>query len=267
MLTFPGSSDEDSLAITDPGNGSTDLEIKFSIVASLSEKTQSDFAELLNCNAGHLVRAIPSNPNAPLTTTCYRKFLENGQGQDGFNKNIEWVKSCDAWTMNTNLNVYGSGSFSDGIHLATDQLIGGIKVGLENDTTNYGGLEIDNGYLKVSNWTINGTESEAGFFVSDIKLKDDRKNIDSPIEILNQINGIYFTWNDHSDTLLSGKKDIGVIAQEVEAALPEIVTENSDGNLTVAYHKIVPVLIESVKELSKQNNLLKSRIDRLESKQ
>lgn len=182
-------------------------------------------------------------------------------------KKIYWNLNKDAWTFNTNIDIEGSGSFSDGIHLATDQLIGGIKVGLEGDTTNYGGLEIDNGYLKVSNWTSNGAESEAGFFVSDIKLKDDRKNIDSPIEILNQINGVYFTWNESAHASLTGKKDVGVIAQEVQAVLPEIVAENTVGNLAVSYHKMIPVLIESIKELSEENKLLKSRIDRLESKQ
>ena len=264
MLTFPGSSDEDSLVITDPGDGSTDLEVKFSIVSLLSEKTQSDFAELLNCNAGHLVRAIPSNPNSPLTTTCYRKFLEDGQGQDGFNKNIEWIKPCDAWTMNTNLNVYGSGNFTQGIHLATDQLIGGIKIGLGSDSTNYGGLVMENGYLKIEDWSLGG---EAALWVSDINLKDDRKKIHSAKEILNEINGVYFTWNESADASLAGKKDVGVIAQEVEAVLPEAVALNAEGHLAVAYHKMIPVLIESIKELSEENKLLKSRIDRLESKQ
>lgn len=263
MLTFPGSSDEDSLVITDQPNGSTDLEVKFSIVSSLSEKTQGDFEDLLNCYAGHLVRAVSSDRSSPLTQTCYQKFLENGQGQDGFNKNIEWVKSCDAWTMNTNLNVYGSGNFTQGIHLATDQLIGGIKVGLNTDPINYGGLVMEDGYLKIEDWSLGG---EAALWVSDINLKDDRKKIDSPTEILNQINGMYFTWNESAHASLAGKKDIGVIAQEVQAVLPEIVAENAAGNLAVYYHKMIPVLIESIKELSKENELLKSRIDRLEFK-
>ena len=265
MRTFPGSSDEDSLVITDPGDGSTDLEVKFSIVSSLSEKTQSDFAELLNCNAGHLVRAIPSNPNSPLTTTCYRKFLENGQGQDGFNKNIEWVKSCDAWTMNTNLHVYGSGVFSEGINFANENIAAGVKIALSDDVDNYGGLMMESGYLKIENWASTG--GEAALFLSDVNLKSDREKIDSPTEILNQINGIYFTWNESAHASLTGKKDIGVIAQEVQAVLPEIVAENTAGNLAVAYHKMIPVLIESVKELSQENKSLKSRIERLESEE
>lgn len=179
-------------------------------------------------------------------------------------KKIYWELDEDAWTFNTNINIEGSGNFSQGIHLATDQLIGGIKVGLDSDPTNYGGLVMDGGYLKIEDWSAGG---EAALWVSDINLKDNRKKIDSATEILNQINGIYFTWNESAHASLTGKKDIGVIAQEVQAVLPEIVAENTAGNLAVSYHKIIPVLIESIKELSQENKLLKSRIDRLESKQ
>ena len=179
-------------------------------------------------------------------------------------KKIYWDLNKDAWTFNTNIEIDGSGNFSQGIHLATDQLIGGVKIGLDSDPVNYGGLVMEDGYLKIEDWSVGG---EAALWTSDINLKDDRKKIDSPTEILNQINGIYFTWNESAHASLAGKKDVGIIAQEVQAVLPEIVAENAVGNLAVSYHKIIPVLIESIKELSQENNLLKSRIDRLESKQ
>lgn len=273
MLSMPGLSLEDGVILTDPndlhGNsvwGRTNITVIFSVF-DISERTQGDLADLLNCYAGHLVHANASNRNAALSNFP-DTFLQGGLGQDGFNKNIEWIKPCDAWTMNANLNVYGSGNFSQGIHLATDQIIGGIKVALHNDDVNYGGLGIINGYLKIDGWeTATSTAGEASFFLSDVNLKDDRKNIESSTEILNQINGIYFTWNESADSSLTGKKDIGVIAQEVQSVLPEIVTENKDGHLAVYYHKIIPVLIESIKELSQENKSLKSRIDRLESKQ
>lgn len=270
MLTIPGVSIEDGVILTDPNNLNgdslwerTDISIMFGVDFEISEKTQGDFADLLNCHAGHLVSAVASDRNIPLANTCYRKLLENGQGQDGFNKNIEWLKSCDAWAMNTNFNVFGKGYFLEGINAADDTIAGGVKIATDLDTTNYGGLVMENGYLKIEDWSLGG---EAALWVSDINLKDDRKKIHSAKEILNEINGVYFTWNQSADASLAGKKDVGVIAQEVEAVLPEAVALNAEGHLAVAYHKMIPVLIESIKELSEENKLLKSRIDRLESK-
>jgi hypothetical protein len=271
MLTLPGLSLEDGVILTDPNNlhgdskwERTDISIMFGVDSEISEKTQGDFADLLNCHAGHLVSAVASDRNTPLADTCYRKFLENGQGQDGFNKNISWLKPCDAWTINTNFHVYGEGFFLEGINAASDVVSGGVKIALDIDTTNYGGLIMDNGYLKIADWS---SATEAALWVSDINLKDDKIKIDSATEKLNQINGIYFTWNKSAHASLVGKKDVGVIAQEVQAVLPEIVAENAAGNLAVYYHKMIPVLIESIKELSQENKSLKSRMDRLESEQ
>ena len=78
----------------------------------------------------------------------------------------------------------------------------------------------------------------------------------------------YFTWNESAGCFTGWqKKMLAFIAQEVEAVLPEAVALNAEGHLAVAYHKMIPVLIESIKELSKENESLKSRMDRLESEQ
>jgi Chaperone of endosialidase len=58
----------------------------------------------------------------------------------------------------------------------------------------------------------------------------------------------------------SNKKGIGVIAQEVQEVLPEVVVEGSDGILSVAYGNIVGVLIEAIKEQQKQIEELKAKI-------
>ena len=62
----------------------------------------------------------------------------------------------------------------------------------------------------------------------------------------------------------TGKKDIGVIAQEVEEILPEIVDTRSDGYKAVDYPKLTALLIQSVKEQQIIINDLKSRIEKLE---
>ena len=81
--------------------------------------------------------------------------------------------------------------------------------------------------------------------LSDKRYKTDISAIGNASEILSHIRGVRFTWRDLSFN------DVGVIAQEVAEMLPEAVngTEVSSMKLSVAYHKIIPVLVEVVKQL------------------
>lgn len=89
---------------------------------------------------------------------------------------------------------------------------------------------------------------------SDINLKKDIEIITNANEILNQINGVNFTW------IKSNKPSIGIIAQEIEKVLPQLVNERTDtGTKSVNYNGLIGVLIEAVKELSQ-------RVEELERK-
>ncbi len=89
---------------------------------------------------------------------------------------------------------------------------------------------------------------------SDINLKKDIEIISNANEILNQINGVNFTW------IKSNKPSIGIIAQEIEKVLPQLVNERTDtGTKSVNYNGLIGVLIEAVKELSQ-------RVEELERK-
>ena len=57
---------------------------------------------------------------------------------------------------------------------------------------------------------------------------------------------------------------IGLIAQEVEELFPELVITDEDGIKSVDYSKMVPVLVEAIKELKSENDDLKARLERLE---
>ena len=105
------------------------------------------------------------------------------------------------------------------------------------------------------NANISGSQIEASgdviaFGSSDERLKDNITYIHRPIDKINKIGGYKFTWNDKQDAYLG--KDVGVLAQEIEAVLPEIVTTRGSGYKAVKYEKIVPLLIEGIKELDKK---------------
>ena len=89
------------------------------------------------------------------------------------------------------------------------------------------------------------------FYSSDERLKDNVVKIGDPLMKLSELRGVEFDWNDNKE-VFAGEHSYGVIAQEVEKVLPEIVTERGDGYKAVKYELIVPLLIESIKELHKK---------------
>jgi hypothetical protein len=90
---------------------------------------------------------------------------------------------------------------------------------------------------------------------SDERLKDDIRVIPNALSKVEEIRGVTFTRND----LETDERFSGVIAQEVEAVLPEVIHESEGGMKTVDYGNMVGLLIESVKELSARVKELEAR--------
>lgn len=86
------------------------------------------------------------------------------------------------------------------------------------------------------------------FYSSDIKLKKNINVIDNALTKVDKIRGVTFEWNDDARNV---GKEAGLIAQELEAVLPEVVTTRDDGTKAVRYDKVIPLLVEAVKELHK----------------
>ena len=117
-------------------------------------------------------------------------------------------------------------------------------------------------YYNGSKW-VNDAPSEPAF-VSDEKYKAQISPISSPLSKVNSIKGANFTWSNEAPSDLRGKKDVGVIAQDIQKVLPEAVELRENGDLIVKYHRIIPLLIESIKELDKENKDLKRRLAKIE---
>jgi hypothetical protein len=96
------------------------------------------------------------------------------------------------------------------------------------------------------------------FYSSDKRLKDNVTPISNPIKKILQIGGYTFDWNEKQDTYKG--HDVGVIAQEIEKVLPEVVETRENGYKAVKYQKIVPLLIEAIKDQQKQIDELKNLI-------
>lgn len=102
--------------------------------------------------------------------------------------------------------------------------------------------------LQVGN-AGDGTEAQANAWntLSDRSLKSKLVKINGAVSKVTQINGYYFNWKEGLDT----KKQVGVIAQEVENILPEIISKDNAGLKSLDYGKLVPLLVEAIKEQQK----------------
>ena len=106
------------------------------------------------------------------------------------------------------------------------------------------------------NWTHTGTMASS----SDIRLKKDIEPITGALDKVQALNGVTFEYLDDNIT----DRATGLIAQDVQAVLPEAVIENANGHLAVGYGNMVGLLVEAIKELTQANQELTARVETLE---
>jgi hypothetical protein len=99
---------------------------------------------------------------------------------------------------------------------------------------------------------IRSTGDIVAFTSSDKRLKKNITPIDSSLDKVEHLRGVNFNWIENDN------KDVGVIAQEVEQVIPEAVETREDGTKAVNYSKIIPLLINAIKELKHEINNLKN---------
>jgi hypothetical protein len=93
---------------------------------------------------------------------------------------------------------------------------------------------------------------------SDERYKENIKPIESALDKAVKLQGVTFDWKE-TDSILDIKEDIGFIAQDVQKVVPELVRENEDGKLSLRYQGVTPILLEAIKELKAEIDLLKSK--------
>ena len=113
---------------------------------------------------------------------------------------------------------------------------------------------------------IRATDNITGYYSSDSRLKENIVNIDGALEKVSMLKGVTFDWCEDyikerggEDGYFIKKHDTGLIAQDVQEVLPEIVRKKKDGYLGVQYDKMVGLLVEAIKELRTEINELKSK--------
>jgi hypothetical protein len=159
------------------------------------------------------------------------------------------------FTANGTLPTNATASFLD--QTSVGPTISGLNFQVRTGSTPAATMQLNNtGTLTVSEDLV------AYGSPSDARLKIIKRKIQDPLSKILSLNGYEFDWKE-TDSILKIKEDIGVIAQEVQEVLPELVRENENGYLSVRHQGITPVLIEAVKELYSMVIDLKEELEKI----
>ena len=152
---------------------------------------------------------------------------------------------------------------TDGKYLrsnATDTASGAITFSNSTaSTTKTTGAVIVTGGVGISG-ALNVGGDVVAFASSDERLKDNIELISNPIEKVKQLKGVTWDWNSNADILQQTLPNVGVIAQDVEKVLPQLVIDRDNGFKGVDYAKLTGLLIEAIKEQQVQIEELKNKI-------
>ena len=151
-------------------------------------------------------------------------------------------------------NVSGSSMLSGSLSTTGSvEIIGAVSA---SSTGRFSSLGINTAPSGVAG-AILATNDVVAFASSDEKLKENLEPIGSAVDKVEQMTGYTFNWIPMEDIHVYGDmKDIGVVAQEVEKVLPELVADRENGYKAVKYEKLTAVLIQAVKELSERVKIL-----------
>ena len=186
---------------------------------------------------------IPTNNNQLSNGNNYITGITSGN-----------VTSALGYTPYNNTNPSGFTSNAGDITSVNSTAQNGISAGGTSGGVNVSMTGSYSGDFRVTG-EISATADVVAYYSSDERLKDNVKVIENASDKVAQLRGVEFDWNDKQTTYEG--HDVGVIAQDVEKVLPELVQTRDDGYKAVKYEKIVGLLIEAIKDLQDEVKALK----------
>lgn len=171
--------------------------------------------------------------------------------------------SAVALTIEDDGDIVAPGNFTAAT-VSAGSLAGTLITAAQPNVTSVGTLT---GLNVAGSASISGTLTVTGFiksaaditayYTSDARLKTNIQKIDNALAKTASLDGITFAWNELAEGKDAAEREPGVLAQQVQGVLPEAVVERENGYLAVRYEKLVPLLIEAIKELKAEVDALK----------
>ena len=199
-----------------------------------------------------------TGPTGPASNAQGGQGVQGGQGIQG-TSGVQTITGTSFAGSTVLIGNTANSTITGSAEFARANITGGNAVSI------IGSLAVANVGTSITTiGMISATNDVIAFASSDENYKENIKPISNPIEKINQIDGVEFDWKPLTEEEVTYHHshvghDIGVIAQQIEKILPEIVTTRDNGFKAVKYEKIIPLLIEAIKEQQKQINELKSK--------
>lgn len=238
-----GTNSPASLLEVGSSSGSSTAAIATRTATSVSSFTAANFA---NYNGGVIQSTYPGGSIGQVLNIV-------AAGANSGN----WPSGIALWTRNS-----GGTNASEKMRI-TDA----GNVGIGCTAPNYklqvvGDIAADGGTLRAASAVISTTITAC----SDIRYKKNIAPLNNALDNVMKLQGVTYNWkvSEFPDKYFTEKKQIGIIAQELEKIYPELVETDAKGYKTVDYSKIAPILIESVKE---QQQEIKGQQEQLKGQQ
>jgi hypothetical protein len=183
-----------------------------------------------------------------------RLLIEAAAGNPEINLKESGDASTDVWAIYKESVTGDLRFYQNGDRIAVEAGTGNVGIGTTTPGTCK--LYVNGGAGGTSVWGA----------CSDLRLKKNIEEISDALSKVLSLRGISFDWreDEYPGKRFAAGRHYGVIAQEVEKVLPEVVTETADGQKSVLYSELIPVLIESIKSQQEQIEMLRARVEELE---
>lgn len=212
--------------------------------------TSADFTDFSTFTGGLLAENVDASGFA-------FRVIPSVSGTQGI---IQWTNHAQStqWTslvatsglLTCSTNFTSSGQLTG----ATLSSVGAATIGTNLNVTTSLGVGVSG---SGSAGDIRAIGNVTAYYSSDERLKENIQPIEDALVLIQHISGVHYDWTDEfveqsggEDGYFIRKHDVGLIAQQVQSVLPEAVAEKPDGYLGVQYDKVIPLLVECIKELS-----------------
>ena len=167
--------------------------------------------------------------------------------------------------VNVTSSVQAINAWTSSIVAGTNGAFASASAYSASAATTYAKLAVANTFTanQIVSGSITATGDVVAYSTSDKRHKNNIVNITDALAKVTKLNGVTWEWNDDVDAATKETPKTGLIAQEVQEVLPEVVKERGDGFLALDYSKTIGLLVEAIKEQQTQIHSLTLEIEKL----